>query len=200
MLLWLFAWSAIFLEQVLINTDPLKHWVSIVTNVFSPLMLIILVPLGLLGRRIGNLKPFRPYRWWISLALPFALCCWPVLSAARQRIDPAVGFRRYFDARLPENARDLRMDIYWIFTSDVTAVYSFQCQRQETERLIRELHLRDGDLISLSGAPVTSRGGLYTAIGSWKKPRGFRNNSGNTFFELWTDETFTRVVMHKTHS
>jgi hypothetical protein len=130
--LWSMAWAAIFLEQIISNIDPVRLWMHFLVSatIISPFICIILIPAGLVGRFIGNLTSLRRYRWWISLALPLALCAWPVVSAIGQRIDPALAFKRYLRVDLPKNAREIRTEIFNIALSDPLVTFSFEAQRK----------------------------------------------------------------------
>lgn len=194
------AWASMCIEQVFTNTDWEKALkMSAAVGAFvSPFMLIILIPAGLIGRDIGNWKPFRPYRWWISLVLPLALCAWPVAQGCREWKDPALGFKRYLDTNLPKHVRHLNAHVQNFILSDLSASYSFECSREETELLIQALDLTKAEAgLFLTPAPKPIP---PTVPSGFKNPRRFNNYSGERytgFVELWTDETTTRVYIHK---
>lgn len=199
LVIWLTAWITLILEQLFTNTYPSPFFLNhVLTSTFASFFVFMfLVPLGLIGRAVGNLKPLRRYRWWISLVLPLAVCSWPVLSAIHQRIDPAVGFRHYFHEALPVTVRNVERDVNYV-GFDLLATYSFECSRQDTERLIREFGLNPSEADSSGIAHSAAAGRLMTRITRWKNPRHdhspFADSSGK-FLEFWTDETFTRVII-----
>ncbi|MEO5917652.1 MAG: hypothetical protein ABIS50_25705 [Luteolibacter sp.] len=201
LVLWIAAWTSLCAEQAFTNTDldrVLK--MSLIIAAFaSPFMLLILVPLGLIGRAIGNWKPIRPYRWWVSLVLPLVFCARPVVSAVRERMDPALGFKSYFDAELPKSARHLTVNINNIILSDVSASYSFECSREETVRLIQTLDLKRSG--AGTGMPAYLPESIYSpSFGLHKKTMDFNNHSPGRytgFIELRTDETMTSVYIRK---
>jgi hypothetical protein len=188
------AWVSMCLEQALNNTSWQRGLEKSVTVAafFSPIMLLILVPVGLIGRAIGNLKPLRPFRWWISLSFPLALCAWPVVSAVRQRTDPALGFKHYGDTDLPKNARNVKAHIESYTLSDLSVSYSFECTPEETKRLIESLNLKRREAI-----PQSNSSRMFELGGNTLEFDNDNHGRHTGFIELSTDETMTQVVIHR---
>jgi hypothetical protein len=79
--------------------------------------------------------------------------------------------------------------------ADTTDIYQFTCEPRETDRLIRDLGLKEEpDLgTSVIGGPG---GGFSPTAAGWADPSRFRSYAklGKTdFLELFTDGTGTRV-------
>ncbi|RYD39809.1 MAG: hypothetical protein EOP85_15320 [Verrucomicrobiaceae bacterium] len=199
--LWLMAWTTLVLDQLFTNTFPSPYFLgNLLTSTFTSFFaFLLLVPLGLIGRAVGNLKPLRRYRWWISLVLPLALCCWPLVEAVHQRIDPAAGFRRYFRETLPDGARNVERDLNYVGL-DLEVTYSFECSPQETERLIRDFDLHPDKAGPAEIAHAATTGPLMTRLTGWKNPLADHTTFGDSqskYIEFWTNETFTRVVIRR---
>ena len=195
--LWLGTWLAMAVEQALAWTDMEQGFVNgaLMGVVFAPLAMIYLLPIGLIGRAIGSIRPFRPYRWWIGLGLPLALCFLPIIPRIRDRIDPARRFERFTGVRFPADARNLTAYHSGGMFHDITDTYQFTCEPRETDRLIRELGLKQvpGLESSVIGGPG---GGFSPAAAGWSGASRFRSGGGvgsTDFLELFADGTGTRV-------
>jgi hypothetical protein len=163
--------------------------------VFAPLAQIYLLPIGLIGRAIGSISPLKPYRWWIGLGLPLALCFLPIIPRILDRIDPGRRFERFTGVRFPADARNLTTHHSGGMIADITAIYQFTCEPRETDRLVRELGLKQESTLGTSviGGPG---GGFSPTAAGWADPSRFRSDGkvGNAdFLELFTDGTGTRV-------
>jgi hypothetical protein len=202
--LWLGTWLAMALEQALAWTDMQQGFVNgaLMGIVFAPLAQIYLLPIGLIGRALGSIGPLKPYRWWIGLGLPLALCFMAIIPRIHERIDPTRRFERITGVRFPADARNL-VTIHWGgAVDDIFDTYRFTCQPHETDRLIREFRLRQEP--SPATSPINGPGGRFSPVAAgWSGASYFRSNGkvGNTgFLELFADGTGTRLrINYETH-
>lgn len=165
--------------------------------VFAPASLIMLIPLGLLGRAVGSIGRLRPYRWWIGLALPLGLAFFPIVGRVLDRIDPGRRFERITQVRFPPETRNLEVFHAGGYVADITETYTFECRPAESERLVRDLKLQRQEGVESRIMGGTGSGFSPSARG-WSNPSLFRpaddDPPGHTdFFEMFVDGSGTRV-------
>ena len=110
--------------------------------------MILTLPLAWLGSRIGSWEKWRRYRMWFTLGLPTLYVLMGVAGALRDRCFPERGFQQRTGVEFPRSARMER----YVFDEmsgplhDWNCRYEFSCPAEETERLIREIGLKEDDV------------------------------------------------------
>lgn len=187
---WLIGYLGIIAKQA-VSHDQILHGIregATLGAITSWFMLIVTVPLGFVGLVIASWKPLRAYRLWISLLLPVFISFVDVVTVAIARVHPHQRFESVTGVRFPADANVVRCSFAgtgFIF-SDPQHVYEFTCSPAETERLIRELELKQDNYPA---------GG--TSAKGWKVDQrwtsGFPTGKSVDVLELETDASRTRV-------
>lgn len=195
--LWLIAWLGICADQATSYTNFGEGLVSGVVQGFfhSPILMIPLIPVGLIGWAIGSISWLRPARWRISLILPMVLSLLPAVTRVRDRWEPGRRFERMTEVAFPKDARNVVVSFTGGYMMDIGESYTFECSKEQTDVLIRRLGLKKSDYLrsNVHGMP----GGDFSPgrVG-WQGGERWASakDVGHTdFFELFTDESHTRV-------
>ncbi|MCW1923496.1 hypothetical protein OKA05_13105 [Luteolibacter arcticus] len=178
--IWLAGWISIILEKIVdLNSVTTGLRVGWSDGMFvSPFLLILTLPLGLLGSRIGSWARWRRYRLWFTFGLPALFLLLEPAVALHGKAFPQARFQRFTGVEFPRDARVERCiidDGVGPFY-DPSFIYELTCSAEETDRLIRELKLRRQE----------------NAPGSGEVWSGFDDKRGHVF-ELRTDSRHTRI-------
>jgi hypothetical protein len=190
--IWVIGWVGLIVEKI-VKLDSIMSGLKegFVMGAFvSPFLLILTVPLGLLGSRIGSWKKWRRHRIWFTFALPSLYVLMGVAGALHGRYFPQGRFQRITGVEFPRGARvercviDDGVDPFY----DWGLTYELTCPEQETYRLIRELKLEDrSSSYATSGMGSSPSGWVVDGIWWGKGPhRGI-------YIEVQADASRTKL-------
>jgi hypothetical protein len=193
--IWLIGWVGLIVEKVVkLDSIPGGLREGFLGGVFvSPFMLILTLPLGWLGSRIGSWKRWRQYQIWFTFALPSLYVLMGIAGALHGRFFPQERFQRIAGVEFPRDARIERCvidDGVGPFY-DWGLVYELTCPAQETYRLVRELKLKERSSSGLSSGRSTTPGG-WVADGIWWG-NGVREG---IYIELQADASRTKLRIY----
>lgn len=188
--IWAAGWVGLILEKI-VKLDSLEAGLregGIGGAFASPFMLIITLPLGLLGSRIGSWEKWRRYRLWFTFGLPALYILMGVAGALHGRYFPQARFQRITGVEFPREAKVERCvddDGLGPFY-DWTHIYELSCPAGETERLIREMKLKERSPSGrLAGMSITPPSGWVT--------NEFSGTIDGIYIELQTDASRTKL-------
>ena len=183
------------LANAIHNTDTAKGaMIALIEGAFlSPFLLLVSLPLGLLGLKLGSLGRLRPHRVWISLLFANALWIFGIGSAIYDRANPERALKQWTNVNFPSDATLRSHFFFGGGFADDRHVFVFTCGPEETERLIRELQLAGGLLKDWQSEdrPEIAADGWVPA------ERWYISDLAGSpdYIELITDKTRTKVYL-----
>ena len=189
--IWLIGWVGLIVEKMVeLDSVPNGLHEGLTGGAFvAPFILILTLPLAWLGARIGSWEKWRRYRLWFTLALPSLYVLMGVVGSLKGRYFPQERFQRITGAGFPRDARVERCTFDNGFGPfyDWSCSYEFSCPAEETERLIREMKLKQGT------APLgtTSKGWIMAE--SWRQSEEPKRG---IYIQMQTDASRTRVRIY----
>lgn len=193
--IWVIGWAALIVEKIVKLDDVMAGLrEGFIGGAFvSPFMLILTLPLGWLGSRIGSWEKWRRHRLWFTFGLPTLWVLLGVYGALHERYFPQERFQRITGVAFPRDARVVRFindDGVGPFY-DWGVVYELTCPAEETERIITGMKLdknNSGGFSSGAGGPA----GGWTVDETWSG-HGVRDS---IFVDLKTDASRTKLWIY----
>lgn len=146
--LWIITWATLLVNDLILSTDPLANllWFTVFDLIASAFLMVVILPLAMIGRLLGNLLPLRPYRDHLTIGLPLLLCIAAMIPTVLDRIHPQRRFEKVTDLRFPADARilDYHSENYGL---DHAFVIEFSASEASLIRLLQQLECapRDAD-------------------------------------------------------
>ncbi|MEK7952616.1 hypothetical protein [Luteolibacter soli] len=144
--IWMIGWVGLILEKMLkldSVVDGLRE--GFMKRAFVALLLLVVtLPLGWLGARIGSREKWRRWRLWFTFALPALYVLAVVAWALHGRYFPEGRFKRDTGVEFPREGRMERcvFDDGYGFFDEWGRTYDFTCPAAETDRMVEEMKLK----------------------------------------------------------
>lgn len=105
--LWVIGWAGMILNDFIRFTTFQFGWWSaaLFDLIFSPFVAVVLLVPAILGRVIGNIRPFDRFKYYLTFAVPIATVIAMNIPALLIRIEPERKLEHLLDAPMPAGAR-----------------------------------------------------------------------------------------------